>query len=60
VKAANAKGDYEPGTYVLMKTEDKALIATLAKDTGLTLDFAQGIATEDPKAEYAAVIVLAE
>lgn len=60
VKAANAKGEYEPGTYVLMKTQDASLISALEKDTALTLSFATGIATEDPKGEYDAVIVLAK
>jgi len=60
VKATNAKGEYEPGTYVLMKTQDSALISTLEKDSGLALSFASGIATEDPKGEYEAVIVLAK
>lgn len=60
VRAANAKGEYEEGTYVLMKTEDPALEAQLEKDTGLTLNFATGYATEDPRSEYSAVIVLAE
>jgi hypothetical protein len=60
VKAANAKGEYQPGFYVLMKTEDPTLVAQLAKDTGLELTFATGYATEDPKAENQAVIVLAK
>ncbi len=60
VKAANAKGDYEDGTYILMKTEDPVLEAQLEKDSGLTLTFTTGYATEDPKGEYSAVIVLAE
>ncbi len=60
VKATNAKGEYEPGFYVLMKTQDAALVTQLAEETGLKLEFAEGYATEDPKGEYSAVIVLAE
>ncbi len=60
VKAANAKGEYQPGFYVLMKTEDPALVQQLAKDTGLELTFATGYATEDPTGANQAVIVLAK
>jgi len=60
VTAANAKGEYEAGTYVLMPTEDKNVTSTLQTDSGLTLELATGFATEDPKAAYDAVIVLAQ
>ncbi len=60
VSASNAKGEYEDGTYVLMKTKNEALIAELAKITKLKLEFDPGITTEDPKNQYQAVIVLAE
>lgn len=60
VSAGNAKGEYEPGTYVLMKTEDAAAIAELEKATELDLTFQNTISTEDPKGEYKAIIVLAK
>ncbi|MFZ5376863.1 MAG: LytR C-terminal domain-containing protein [Patescibacteria group bacterium] len=61
IKTSNAKGDYdEAGFYVLMPTEDKNLVAALAKDSGLELEFAEGFETEDAKGQYDVVIVLAE
>lgn len=60
VVASNAKGDYEPGTYVLMKTENAGLISTLESDTKLKLTFQPDIATEDAAGKYDAVIVLAK
>lgn len=60
VRAANARGDYEPGTYVLMEEENPELIAALERVTGLELEFTTGYATEDPQGTYTAVIVLAE
>lgn len=58
--AANAKGDYEPGLYVLMPKENTALVTALKADTGLDLVYETGYETEDPQGQYAAVVVLAE
>lgn len=60
VTAANAKGEYEPGLYVLMPENNPALVAALSADSGLNLTFAEGYNTEDPTAQYNAVVVLAE
>lgn len=61
VQAANAKGDYEPGTYVLMAEENPALIAALEEDSELALTYqSEGYADEDATGRYDAVIVLAE
>lgn len=60
VTAANAKGDYEPGLYVLMPENDPALVAALSSDSGLNLTYAEGYSTEDPTGQYDAVVVLAE
>lgn len=60
VTAANAEGDYETGNFVLMSEENQALVEALSEDTGLSLTFAEGVATEDPSDQYDAVIVLAE
>ena len=60
VQTGNAAGTYEKGTYVLMRTKNEALLATLVKATGVELKSADGIATEDAKSQYDAVIVLAE
>lgn len=60
VKAANAKGTYEPGTYLLLPAADATLTSQLGTDSGLTLTTADGFTVEDPKAEFDAVIVLAE
>lgn len=60
VKASNAKGKYEPGTYVLMAKEDKELIALLEKTLGVTLTFKPDVAVEDPQGDYDAVVVLAQ
>lgn len=60
VRAANARGEYEPGMYVLMNEQNAALISALSSDSELSLVFAPGYSTEDPRSEYDAVIVLAE
>jgi hypothetical protein len=61
VTAGNAKGTYaEKGTFVLMKTQDTALIAELEAASGLKLTFQPGYETEDPAGTNTAVIVLAE
>lgn len=60
VQTGNAAGTYEKGTYVLMRTKNDALLASLVKATGVELKSADGIATEDAKSQYDAVIVLAE
>ncbi len=58
--AANAKGDYEPGYYVLMSEENPDLLAFLTQTTELDLEFSDEIKTEDAAGTYDAVIVLAE
>lgn len=61
VKASNAKGDYDAGGwYVLLAKPNQALVSTLkeAIDQELTVK-TEGKEIEDPKAEYDAVIVLA-
>lgn len=60
VVAANAKGDYEEGFYVLMPEENGDLVAKLSEDADLELEFAEGYATEDTSKQYDAVIVLAK
>ncbi len=60
VDAKNAVEDYEPGVYLLMATEDQALLQALADDLEIELAFAEGVKAEDPKGEYDAVIVLAQ
>ncbi|MDQ3008881.1 MAG: LytR C-terminal domain-containing protein [bacterium] len=60
VRAANAKGTYDDGTYVLLKTRDEALISQLEAATDLELTYADGFSIEDARGEYDAVIVLAE
>lgn len=60
VAAGNAKGKYEAGTYVLMKTENTALITLLEETLGQSLTYQADTAVEDPQAKYDAVIVLAE
>ena len=60
VTAQNAKGDYEPGNYVLLAEDDPALVSVLSEDTGLTLAFAEGKAVEDAAEAYTIVIVLAQ
>lgn len=60
VRAANARGEYDEGTYILMPEENSDLITQLAKDAKLELDFAEGYLTEDPSKQYDAVIVLAK
>lgn len=60
VRAANARGKYDEGTYILMPEENSDLITQLAKDAKLELDFAEGYLTEDPSKQYDAVIVLAK
>jgi len=59
-KAANAKGDYVPGAYVLMSTEDQGLIDFLTETTSLDLKFSDEQKVEDSTEVYDAVIVLAE
>lgn len=60
VTAGNAKGDYEDGTYVLMTEKNQALITTLEKALGITLQYSEKQSVEDAKSEYQAIIVLAE
>lgn len=63
VAAGNAKGEYEDGSnYVLFKEGKETILATLAKDAGLTLveNTDVEISTEDPRNIYDAVIVIAD
>lgn len=60
VTAANAKGEYEPGSYVLMTTQNTALITELENATDLDLTFSDEKAVEDAADKYDAVIVLNE
>lgn len=60
VSAANAKGEYKEGMFVLMPEEKADLISQIAKDSELELEFADGYLTEDPQKQYDAVIVLAK
>ena len=60
VDAANAAGDYEAGSYVLLDEEDQALVDLLSEDTGLDLVYAEEKEVEDSAGEYTIVIVLAE
>ncbi len=60
VTASNASGDYEPGLYVLLPEENQALVELLGEDLELELKTTEGYDVEDPRSEYAAVVVLAE
>ncbi len=60
VDAANAKGEYEEGMYVLMTEENPALIQAIEEATDLEFSYQDSIADEDPKEAYDAVVVLAE
>lgn len=60
VIAGNAKGTYEKGTYLLQKESNAALKQMLEGDTKLTFTVQSNQTIEDPKGEYAAVVVLAE
>ena len=65
IAAANAKGKYKmpkekDGQLLLMKEKNPALKAALEKATGLKLEYADGIKTEDVAGKYDAVIVLVD
>lgn len=63
VKTNNAAGEYDPGTYLLIKTADPALLELIKSKTELTELTAKtdsSITVEDAKAEYTAVVVLAK
>lgn len=60
VTAANAKGDYDEGNFVLADTEEAELLKTLASDTDLTFSFLAEKEVEDSADKYDFVIVLAE
>lgn len=60
IKAANAKGDYEDGLYVLIAEEDDAIIDAVSEDTSAEFIYKEGKETEDPKDLYDFVVVLAE
>ncbi len=60
VTAANAKGDYDEGNFVLANTEEAELLKTLASDTDLTFSFLADKEVEDSADKYDFVIVLAE
>ncbi|MCC6711604.1 MAG: LytR C-terminal domain-containing protein [Candidatus Pacebacteria bacterium] len=60
VTAANAKGDYDEGNFVLADTEEAELLKTLASDTDLTFSFLAEKEVEDSADRYDFVIVLAE
>jgi hypothetical protein len=58
--AGNARGEYEAGSFVLLKDGNSGLAPTLSTDSKLDLTVKEGIAVEDPQGQYDAVIVLAE
>lgn len=60
VDAANARGDYEDGNYVLMTEENSALIKLLEEATELSFEYSSDIEVEDLKGSYDAVVVLAQ
>jgi hypothetical protein len=60
VQVGNAQGTYEPGVYVLLVEDNPALVKELETATNLSLEVIEGKATEDPRSQYDAVIVLAE
>ncbi len=60
VQAANAKGDYETGNFILAKEDNKNLTKTLEEDMALTLEFSEEKELEDATDKYDFVIVLAE
>jgi len=60
VTAANAKGDYDEGNFILATTEEAELLKTVAGDTDLTFSFLAEKEVEDSADKYDFVIVLAE
>jgi hypothetical protein len=60
VEAANAKGDYDEGNFILISEENEALTTTLDSDTGLSFKYLEDKEVEDPSEEYDFVVVLAE
>ena len=67
VVAANAKGEYEEGNYLLLsdltaeqEASSQALLAEIEQITELDWQLADGIAIEDADGNYQAVLVLAQ
>ena len=60
VKAANAKGEYQTGNYLLLVSPDPTLSSELEAATSLTLTYLDKKNVEDPQNQYQAIIVLAE
>lgn len=60
ITAGNAKGEYEPGFYILMAEENAAILSAVEEATGLSLTYDSDIATETTQASIDAVVVLAE
>lgn len=67
VVAANAKGEYEEGNYLLLndltaeqEASSQALLAEIEQITELDWQLADGIAVEDADGNYQAVLVLAQ
>lgn len=62
IQTGNAKGEYETGVFVLLKTDNPALEKAIASATGLDISTQTTvtISTEDPAGKYDAVIVYAD
>lgn len=60
VDAANAKGEYDTGSFVLMTSQNAALVSQLEAATDLTLTYSDEKSVEDSANKYDAVIVLGE
>src|SRR5579859_44912 len=61
IKTGNATDTYPtPGTYVLLDQPNPTLVATLSKDSKITMTYQSNKDTEDPKGAYDVVIVLAQ
>lgn len=60
VDAGNAKGDYEPGTYVLMETESPAIMAAVEEALDLVVTYSEKVSIEDPDSDYDFVLVIGE
>lgn len=62
IQTGNAKGEYETGVFVLLKSDNPALVDALAAATGLDLSTSTTVTinTEDSAGKYDAVIVYAD
>lgn len=60
LSTGNAKGEYDPGVYLLMKEDNDQVVDIFSEATDLKLSYLEGKDTEDPKETYEYIIILAE